>query len=361
MTEMFAIGGVLRDYDWGIVNGLSRWSGTTTNEPEAELWFGAHPAAPSPLRDPAGSDESTLDQVLGAGQVPLLTKILAAGSPLSIQVHPSELMARSVRQSPEGRALLADDAEKIEMLIALEEFLILAGWREPEDAGRLLRAVGATERVLSAVQDADRAQTIRLLLGDDAIRADEGEWLAAVERAGSDEVTTRVMARVANKFPGDPGVAVAGLLQSSVLNVGDAVYLPAGLPHSYIHGLGVEVMTSSDDVLRMGLTSKTVSVEYAIAALASDRSVELIRNPGDGLYAPAESPFDVQFVTEGTVLAPTSNYRLALALSGALEVTAGVQHRAVSMGEAVVLTPSCATADVRFVGRGVLVTSRRGD
>ena len=357
MTELFAIGGVLRDYDWGVVNGLSEWTGTSTDGPEAELWFGAHPAAPSPLQVPSGQNESTLAQVVGSGDVPLLTKILAAESPLSLQVHPSELLATAWCQTPEGRALLADDVEKTEMLIALEEFLILAGWREPEEAGRILRAVGATERVLVALRDSDRAQTIRLLLGDDALRATEAQWMAAVTSAGSDEITDEVMARVAHKFPGDPGVAVACLLQSSVLEAGDAVYLPAGLPHSYIHGRGVEVMTSSDDVLRLGLTSKTISVEYAIAALDDDRAVDLIRDPDDGLYAPSGSPFKVRFAAQESVAAPTAHYRLALALAGALEVRAADQRRVVSAGEAVVMPQSCPTAEIEFVGRGVLVTA----
>ena len=38
------------------------------------------------------------------------------------------------------------------------------------------------------------------------------------------------------------------------------MYLPAGNVHAYLHGLGVEVMASSDNVLRGGLTPKFVDV-----------------------------------------------------------------------------------------------------
>lgn len=358
MTELFAIGGVLRDYDWGVVDGLSEWTGKPTGQPEAELWFGAHPAAPSPLLDRPDSQQSTLAQAMGFGQVPLLTKILAAGSPLSLQVHPSESLAKDWRRTPEGRALLADDVEKIEMLIALEEFLVLAGWRDSEEAGRILSAAAATESVLAAVRDSDRSQAIRLLLGADALRASEAEWLAAVRDAESDPITIQVMTRVAHKFPGDPGVAVACLLQSSALDAGDAVYLPAGLPHSYVQGRGIEVMTSSDDVLRMGLTSKPVAVEYAVAALNDDQEVNLIRSPRDGRYAPPESPFEVRLVTEETVEAPTAHYRLALSLTDDAEIRTADRYRAISAGEAVVLPQGFPTADVEFMGRGALVTAR---
>lgn len=359
MPEFSAIRGVLRDYDWGVVNGLSEWTGISTDGPEAELWFGVHPSAPSPVQDSAGQDGATLDQVLSPEQVPLLTKILAADSPLSLQVHPSESLASNWRLTSEGREFLADDAEKIEMLIALEEFAILAGWRESDEAEGILRSAGATERVLSAVRGADRARAIRLLLGEDSLRADESEWSAALERSESDGITTQVMARVAHKYPGDPGVAVACLLQSSVLAVGDAVYLPVGIPHSYVHGRGVEVMTSSDSVLRLGLTSKAVAVEFAIAALADDNSVELIRHPGGGSYAPRECPFEVRFAAEETLEAPTSSYRLALALAGGLEVRTANQRRMISVGEAIVLPSDCPTAEVSFRGRGVLVTADR--
>ena len=46
--------GAVKDYDWGIVDGLQAWSGEATGEPQAELWFGVHPGGPSPLVDSSG-------------------------------------------------------------------------------------------------------------------------------------------------------------------------------------------------------------------------------------------------------------------------------------------------------------------
>jgi len=43
-----------------------------------------------------------------------------------------------------------------------------------------------------------------------------------------------------------------------VLEPGQGIYLPAGNLHAYLEGTGVEIMASSDNVLRGGLTPKHV-------------------------------------------------------------------------------------------------------
>jgi mannose-6-phosphate isomerase len=50
------------------------------------------------------------------------------------------------------------------------------------------------------------------------------------------------------------------MLNETVLEPGEAIYLPAGNMHAYLSGLGIEAMASSDNVLRGGLTSKHVDV-----------------------------------------------------------------------------------------------------
>ncbi|PZP12962.1 MAG: mannose-6-phosphate isomerase, class I, partial [Brachybacterium faecium] len=64
----------------------------------------------------------------------------------------------------------------------------------------------------------------------------------------------------AQHHPDDPGVVVAILLNRVDLAPGQAIHLPAGNVHAYLHGLGVEVMAASDNVLRGGLTPKHVDV-----------------------------------------------------------------------------------------------------
>ena len=143
---MFLIQGAVKEYDWGIINGLTPWTGMATNGPQAELWFGVHPSGPSRLV----SDGSTLDQHLSREDAPILAKILAAARPLSVQVHPTAVQARegwsrqqgtrSASDDAEknrdfGEPVLADPFEKAEVLVAMDEFSAFAGWR-PIEIGR---------------------------------------------------------------------------------------------------------------------------------------------------------------------------------------------------------------------------------
>ena len=74
------------------------------------------------------------------------------------------------------------------------------------------------------------------------------------------------LTRVSRAFPGDPGILVTLLLNRVDLSPGEALYLPAGNLHAYLHGVGVEVMANSDNVLRGGLTSKHIDVDELLAA-----------------------------------------------------------------------------------------------
>lgn len=51
------------------------------------------------------------------------------------------------------------------------------------------------------------------------------------------------------------------MLRYVELSPGEALFIGAGVPHAYLSGLGVEIMASSDNVLRCGLTSKYVDAE----------------------------------------------------------------------------------------------------
>jgi mannose-6-phosphate isomerase len=44
------------------------------------------------------------------------------------------------------------------------------------------------------------------------------------------------------------------------LEKGEGIFQTAGVPHAYLQGQNVEVMASSDNVLRGGLTNKHIDV-----------------------------------------------------------------------------------------------------
>ena len=75
------------------------------------------------------------------------------------------------------------------------------------------------------------------------------------------------MLELGERYPGDAGVLAALLLNRVSLAPGEAIFLPAGNLHTYLHGVGLEVMANSDNVLRGGLTPKHVDVPELLRVL----------------------------------------------------------------------------------------------
>ena len=96
----------IQHYAWGSREVLARLQGrpVPSPEPEAELWVGAHPSAPSVVvRD--GRDEPLEG-------LPFLLKILAIDAPLSIQVHPSPEQAEAGFEREQRAGIPLDDPRR---------------------------------------------------------------------------------------------------------------------------------------------------------------------------------------------------------------------------------------------------------
>ncbi|MDT9691233.1 mannose-6-phosphate isomerase, class I [Streptomyces sp. P9(2023)] len=273
----------VRPYAWGSTTAIPELLGTTpTGEPQAEMWMGAHPGAPShtergPLNEVIDADPV---RELGAAAVekfgprlPFLLKLLAAGAPLSLQVHPDLAQAKAGFAAEEAAGVPIDashrnykDANhKPELICALTPFNGLCGFRDPIEAADALSALGvdslkpyvdllhahpeeaALREVLTALLTADPAEMAHTVT----------EAAAAAERLGGAHAP---YAAIAHHYPNDPGVIAAMLLNFVQLQPGEALFLGAGVPHAYLDGLGVEIMANSDNVLRCGLTPKHVDV-----------------------------------------------------------------------------------------------------
>lgn len=351
---MHLISGNLQDYAWGIVDGLSAWRqdpapDIATGKPEAELWFGAHGNGPSPLADgPVGESaaEITLADKIDGTQVPILVKLLAASKPLSLQIHPraelaERLLARQ-ENDPEAPQLLSDPYAKTEMLIALTDFSALLGLRDPALSAQLIDGLGVEGTTAADQLRADEiSAAIRTLIaaGPDAITQAETELVPRMTKAGIDEPAIAAMQTVIDNYPGDSGILVAALLNHQQLTPGEALYAQAGIVHAYVSGIGVEVMVSSDNVFRLGLTPKTVAVDEALASLDVDLepiTLEPIAG-NEQTYAPDGSPFIVRSIERGETTAKSGEYRLILATEGPATVTAGNESVTAIQGQAIVL------------------------
>ncbi len=289
----------VRDYAWGSHTAIASLQGrpAPTDRPEAELWIGAHPTAPSRRASDgralpdliADAPEAVLGPRVVAEygpRLPFLLKVLAADQPLSIQAHPSAAQAEAGFAAEEAAGVPIDAAHRVyrdpwpkpELLCALTPFDALCGFRPVADTLELLDALAADglEPVADALRrdgDAALAGVVRDLLTMPAEAARglvDGLARAADDLAGAGGRFHREAAwtlALAERFPGDPGVAVALLLHLVRLDPGDAIHLPAGNLHAYLRGVGVEIMATSDNVLRGGLTDKHVDVDGLLEVL----------------------------------------------------------------------------------------------
>ena len=384
---MHVIDGALKDYAWGRHDGLVHWTGRRTGGPQAELWFGAHPAGPSPLHrgggvadrglgdaaapagERAGDRAVDLAGVLDGEPFDLLVKILAAARPLSIQLHPPAALAERMWQAQQAEGavpLLADPHEKTELLVALDRFSVLVGLRPADEAVPLLEALGpptapAAERYAAGDPLGALAAVLRL---DGAGRDDALRRLPAAVRL-LPPAEAAVLDVVEAAFPSDVGVLVALLMNHHELGAGDAVFVPAGTVHAYVHGVGVEVMTSSDNVLRLGLTPKTVAIDEALAALDVGAAPVVLRATAGGRgtreLEPAGAPFHVTWLAESTAAMAPGTTRLALAVEGRTVVRSRGREVSLAPGSAVAALPGDGTLEITTGGLVVLARDVQAD
>lgn len=291
----------VRAYAWGSRTAIAELLGrpVPAPHPEAELWIGAHPTNPSRLAGTPGTsllDAVTADPRRQLGvecadrfgpRLPFLLKILAADEPLSMQAHPTLEQARAGFAREEAAGLAIDhpqrnykDAEhKPELVCALTEFHALAGFRAVDGTLGLLHSLAVRElaayvELLAAQPDADGLRalfTTWITLPQSAIARLMPALLTAcvehVKAKGPHSDECRTVLQLAEPYPDDAGVLTSLLLNHVRLAPGEAIYLPAGNLHAYLHGTAVEVMANSDNVLRGGLTPKHVDVPELLRVL----------------------------------------------------------------------------------------------
>ncbi|CAB4885744.1 MAG: mannose-6-phosphate isomerase, class I [Actinobacteria bacterium] len=355
--------GSVKDYDWGIVDGLAAWCGGPTGRPQAELWFGVHPASPSPVvdehRNPTGGH---LADLYGVDQVPLLVKLLAAAQPLSVQVHPRAALAAQswlAQQEPGSQQILADSYEKTELIVALEPFEAFVGWRSLPKTIEILADVPAAAAAVEYLRAGQVIAAIRALLAMEDVDSAVRLLPAAVRAAGMPADECAAYDMVVSTYPGDRGALLTAMLQYVALETGSAIYVPAGVPHSYIRGLGLEVMTTSDNVLRLGLTAKPMFIDEALDALDLTAEPQVMTlNVGDAI-TPAGAPFAVTLLDgrageQSPERIESGRYRLVLSIEGSTSVRFADDEPA----HAVVLDPG--SAAVLAVDEPALLVSTTG-
>ena len=392
---------VIQPYAWGSHTAIAELQGRAapTEQPEAELWMGAHPSAPSGLEGLDG--HTTLDAVIAAnpagelgeqcaarfgGRLPFLLKVLGVDSALSIQVHPSRVQAEAGYRAETERGLAAgdksrnyvDDWPKPEILCALTTFEVLAGMRTTTDAAALLRALSVAEleplagELAAAGDPAALTQALATILSWPAggRAALIQSVVAACQRLaaadGSYAAACAATVTVAAGHPGDLGIVASLLLRYAVLLPGEAVFLPAGGLHAYLRGTGVELLANSDNVVRAGLTAKHIDVPELLKLTDPAVTVPVIqpRALGAGVFrydspAPEFRLYRAELGADMVTLPGTSGPRIVLCAEGTAELRAADGGALkVARGESGYL--SAADGEVTAAGPGALYIAASG-
>ena len=309
MGEIFSLKNQIQNYAWGSREILGRMRGVPvpTEQPEAEVWVGAHPAAPS--RATVDGAESPLNELIvenpsrflrpdrTSDWFPFLFKILAIDAPLSIQVHPTPEQAIAGFEDEQARGIAIDAPyrnykdrySKPETVIALSPMRVLTGVRPVEQLKTLAAAFGAAWL-------AERAELSPKQLLTEIIRLPEETASAAVQHlvdtaagllgASNDVVAdaAELVRIVDGKYPGDRGLLVAFVMNLVHLAPGESTFTPDGQVHAYVSGTAIELMNPSDNVMRAGLTAKHIDTEELIKVLGEKQDAPVIQrpNPEDG-------------------------------------------------------------------------------
>lgn len=329
-------------YAWGSKHLIQDLTGLgEVGKPAAEVWFGSHPTSPSQIVSGGTGNLSDHSPELG-----FLVKFLAAEAPLSIQAHPSK--ARAQEQFALGNKSYSDANHKPELIIAITEFQALCGFRSLDEIGTHLDLIATEDSVFQGWLTAFASDGIEGAVKWAFENNLSNELHRVREVLGSDRAT--LVSHLSDFFPADVGIMISLLMEHVVLQPGEALFLPAGNIHAYVSGLGVEVMASSDNVLRGGLTQKLIDVPELMkvldfAPIGQPRVVT--RKLANGLtqYPADVSDFSVYAVEVGganmLIDLELKGSMIALCTAGELEIsTSQDEYLKISKGQAAFVSDS---------------------
>ncbi len=289
-------------YAWGSKTFISGLLGKTegTDTPQAELWLGAHPKASSLIQN--GDIQVNLSYIIAedpcdflgsiitrtyCDQLPFLLKVLAAEAPLSIQAHPNQKQAKDGFAHEEKLCIPIDAANrnykdanhKPELIVALTSFTAMCGFRAYPELETYLKKylAGFNEKSLEDFLRQPNQQNLKdffatllnLSLAErQKLISDYMSNIAHTLTETEQEKLIKQWSIELNRlYPDDIGVLSPILLNIIELKPFEALYLEAGVLHSYLHGAGMEIMANSDNVLRGGLTPKHIDAEELVNVL----------------------------------------------------------------------------------------------
>ncbi|HEU4545798.1 MAG TPA: mannose-6-phosphate isomerase, class I, partial [Microlunatus sp.] len=324
-------------------------------------------------------------------QLPYLLKVLAAAQPLSLQAHPSRAGAEAgfAREEAAGldRAaptrLYRDDWPKPEMLVALGDVEALCGFREPDETYALFARLGvaAATDLVAPLQGGGPdqlaevfARVLGLPEGEREVIAQVVTAAAELDEAGAGETDpelglfVRTAVELDEHYPGDPGVLAALLMNRMGFGRFQGLFLPAGNLHAYLHGIGVEIMANSDNVMRGGLTPKHVDVSELLAILdftpGMPELVDVVEeSTGVWRYrtpAPEFALWRLEAATDPVTVPAAGSGRIVLVIEGRVEVSDQTTSLSLVQGQSVFGYPGDALTVTGVGGTGTVTVAAPG-
>lgn len=333
MKDIKILKNTVQEYKWGSYTAIPELLGNDfpAKTPQAELWMGAHPKAPSKVKlngkwmSLMKMIEKNPKDILGKvvakrfnNRLPYLFKVLAAAKPLSIQAHPNQTQAKEgfMRENSLGIPLDApnrnykDDNHKPECICALTDFWALNGFRNTSDVLALLEKIcpqGLKNDFNDLLGEPNSLglkkfyQAI-MTMGRDKQNQITADAVINAQKLTDDDQAYNWMIKLHNEYPADIGIFSPILLNLICLKPGQAMFLPAGELHAYLDGVGIELMANSDNVLRGGLTPKHVDVPELLNVLNfEEREIDILfpkeSNECERVYASDADEFELSVIT----------------------------------------------------------------
>ena len=332
MKKIALIESSVQHYAWGsrtFIPGLLGESSPAA-EPQAELWMGAHPKAPSTvlIQDKRISlleliRKNPVD-ILGksvakrfSDTLPFLFKVLAAAKPLSIQAHPNRDQAREgyAKENRKNIPLNAanrnyrDENPKPEIICALTSFWALKGFRKVEEILFLMDKIGITtlDGELEALREKPNREGLKTFFKA-LITLETGRRSRIIidvskqcKALAKDHPELEWVGKLSEAYPDDIGILSPIILNPVHLQPGTAMNIPAGELHVYLSGAGIELMANSDNVLRGGLTPKHVDVQELLNILTfRTGDVDLLKpkqqKDGEKVYTTATDEYTLSLL-----------------------------------------------------------------
>lgn len=381
----------VRHYAWGSHSAIAELLGqpVPSAEPQAELWMGSHGQGSSEieldgrrlsLRQWLRQEPETLLGRHGGSQddeLHFLLKVLAAQQPLSVQAHPDAAQAAAgfAREQAAGVPVEAaqrnyrDPHAKPEILVALTPFALIRGFRAPGEISRALQEVGieATSPLRLSLGGDDAPLALRtffetcMALDPAALGRLQRQVLEHLDAARGEH---RWVERLCRHHGLDRGFLAPLWLHYLELAPGEAIFTPPGILHAYLEGVGIELMGSSDNVLRGGLTVKHVDIPELLAVVQfAPQPPEVLRPvPGPAGEHCFEAPTDVfrlsRLQPAGSLALTVDGPEILLCTEGSGKLSCDGEQLTVGRGEAVFVAASAGNYTLQ--GQGVFYRAREG-